>query len=189
VIAATTLGNIVKQRRDVQQFGIGEIGHQPRAQRILVRVLRLGEASQVANHHQDVLVYGVDVVQVVLHLPDDSTERRQVAAQYAVLVHAPQLVRDAAGLAQDGEKPGTVGRVAPEGRVDLSAMLPQGAQRGRRHALKLRALLKQKEAVEDRSRTPAEACLFFEIEQLVDGLEPSLPPGTGGRAGSGAGLR
>ena len=63
-----------------------------------MRVLRLGEAAQIADHHQDVLVDGVDVEQVVLHLADDAAEHRQIAAQDAVLVHPPQLVRDAARL-------------------------------------------------------------------------------------------
>ena len=49
-----------------------EVGDQPRAERILVRVLRLGEAAQVADHHQDVLVDRVDVEEVVLHLADDA---------------------------------------------------------------------------------------------------------------------
>ena len=41
-----------------------------------VRVLRLGEAAQVADHHEDVLVHGVDVEEVVLHLTDDAAEHR-----------------------------------------------------------------------------------------------------------------
>ena len=88
----------------IEQLGIREIGDQPRAQRVLVRVLRLGEAPQVADHHQDVLVDRVDVIQIVLHLADDAAERGQVAAEDAVLVHPPQLMRDAARLAQNREE-------------------------------------------------------------------------------------
>jgi hypothetical protein len=42
------------------------------AERVLVRVLGDEEAAHVAQHHQDVLVHGVDVEQVVLHAPDDA---------------------------------------------------------------------------------------------------------------------
>ena len=129
MIAAAALGDVVEEPGDVQHLGPREVGHQARAQRIFVRVLRLGEAPQVADHHQDVLVDGVDVEEVVLHLADDAAERRQVAAEHAVLVHAPQLVRDAARLAQDLHEARAVRRVAAERGVDAIAVAPQRAQR------------------------------------------------------------
>ena len=100
MIAAATLGDIVKQTRQIQHFLALEVGDQPRAQRVLVRMLRLGEAPQVAHHHQDVLVDRVDVEQVVLHLADDASERRQVLAEHVVQIHPPQRVREAARLAE-----------------------------------------------------------------------------------------
>ena len=102
VVAAAPLGDVVEQRGDDQYLRPREVGDQARTQRIFVRVLRLHEAAQVADHHQDVLVDRVDVEQVVLHLSDDAPEHRQVAAEDSVLVHAAQLVRHAARLAQDG---------------------------------------------------------------------------------------
>ena len=81
VVAAAALGDVVEQPGEVEHLLALEVGDQPRAQRILVRVLRLGEAAQVADHHQDVLVDRVDVEQVVLHLADDAAERRQVAGR------------------------------------------------------------------------------------------------------------
>ena len=101
MVAAAALGDVVEQPGEVEHFPALEVGDEPRAQRILVRVLRLGEAAQVADHHQDVLVDRVDVEEVVLHLADDAAERRQVAAEDAVQVHPAQLVRDAARLAED----------------------------------------------------------------------------------------
>ena len=77
-----------------------------------MRVLRLGEAAQVADHHQDVLVDRVDVEEVVLHLADDAPERREVVAEDAVQVHPPQLVREAARLAEDLHEARAVARVA-----------------------------------------------------------------------------
>ena len=78
VIAAAALGDVVEQPGEVEHFLALEVGDEPRAQRVLVRVLRLAEAAQVADHHQDVLVDRVDVEEVVLHLADDAAERRQV---------------------------------------------------------------------------------------------------------------
>ena len=101
MVAAAALGDIVEQRGDIQQPGLREIGHQLAAERIFVRMLAHGEAAHVAHHHQDVLVDRVDVEQVVLHLADDAAEVRQVAAQDAGLVHAPQRVRDALRRLQD----------------------------------------------------------------------------------------
>ena len=101
MVAAAALGDVVVERRDVQQPAPLEAAHQLAAERELVRELRHGEAPQVAQHHQDVLVDGVDVEQVVLHLADDAAELGQVAAEDAVLVHAAELVHDAARLLQD----------------------------------------------------------------------------------------
>ena len=76
VVATARLGDIVEQRREVEHLRPREVGDQPRAQRVFVRVLRFGEAPQIAHHHQDVFVDGIDVIQVVLHLPYDAAERR-----------------------------------------------------------------------------------------------------------------
>ncbi len=104
MVAAASLGDVVEQCREVQHLPALEIGDQPGAQRILVRVLRLGEAAQVPDHHQDVLVHRVDVEEVVLHLADDAAERRHHVAEDAVEVHPAQLVRDPARLAQHLEE-------------------------------------------------------------------------------------
>ncbi len=79
VISSAALGDVVKEPGDVEHFRPREVRDKARAQWIFVRVLGFGEASQVANHHQDVLVYGVDVKQIVLHLAYDAAEHRQVA--------------------------------------------------------------------------------------------------------------
>ncbi len=171
MIAAAALGDIVKQSGEIEHFRPREVGDQPRAQRIFVRVLGLGEAAQIADHHQDVLVDGVDVEQVVLHLADDASEHRQIAAENAVLVHPPQLVRDAARLAQDLDEARAIGRVAAKCGIDAIAVAPQRAQRARRHALELRMLLQREEAVEYRGRPAGEQLLVDDVEQLVDGLK------------------
>jgi hypothetical protein len=49
-----------------------------------------GETAQAAQHLQDMLINRVDVKQVVLHLPDDTSEIGQITTQDAELVHAPK---------------------------------------------------------------------------------------------------
>ena len=60
----------------------------------------------------------------MLHLTDDAAEGRQVAAKNPILVHAPQLVRNAAGLTQDGDEARAIGRIAAKARVDAMAVAP-----------------------------------------------------------------
>jgi hypothetical protein len=101
MVAAASLGDVVVERRDVEEPAALESRHELGAQRELVRELGHGEAAQVAHHHQDVLIHRVDVEEVVLHLPDDTAELGQVAPEDAVLVHAAKLVHDPARLLQD----------------------------------------------------------------------------------------
>ena len=117
MVAAAPLGDVVVERGHVEQPAALEARHQLGAQRELVRELGHGEAPQVAHHHQDVLVHRVDVEQVVLHLPDDAAELRQVAPEDAVLVHAAELVHDAARLLQDVQEEQPRHRVLPEVRI------------------------------------------------------------------------
>ena len=132
VVTTAPLGDVVEQRGDNQNLRPRKVGDQARTQRIFMRVLRLHEAAQVADHHQYVLVDRVHVEQVVLHLSDDPPENRQVAAEDSVLVHASQLMRHAARLAQDVEEAGAVDRVPAKRGIDAIAIAPQGAQQAAR---------------------------------------------------------
>ena len=114
MIAAAAFRDVVEQPGEIEHFAPLEIGHQPRARRIFVRMLCLGEAAQVADHHQDVLVDRVDVEQVVLHLPDDAPEHRQVLAEDAEQVHPAQLVQQSQADAEHLDEPRAVGGIAPE---------------------------------------------------------------------------
>ena len=136
-----------------------------------MRVLGFGEAAQVANHHQDVFVDGVDMEKIVLHLADDTTEHRQIPPEDPILIHAPQLVGHAARLAKDGHESRAVLGVAPERGVDTVAVTPQRAQHVRRHALELRMHLQCEKAVENRRRALAEKIVVVEVQQLVDRLK------------------
>ena len=171
MVAAPALREVVKQPGEEQHLAPLEVRHQARAQRVLVRVLRLGEPAQVADHHQDVLVDRVHVEQVVLHLPDDAAERRQVVPEDVVEVHAPQLVDDAAGRAEELDEALPVRRVLAERGVDAVAVAPQRAQRPRRHAGQLAVALHEQEGVEHRAGPPREHALVANVQELVDRLE------------------
>ena len=107
-----------------------EVGHQAAAQRELVRELGLGEAPQVADHHQDVLVDRVDVVEVVLHLADDAPEGGQVARRGRRSGScAAARACSAARLAEQRHEARAIRRVAAERRVDACRAAPQRAQR------------------------------------------------------------
>ena len=167
MVAAAAFRDVVVQGGDEQQPAALEAAHQLGAERELMRQLGHREAAQVAHHHQDVLVDGVDVEQVVLHLADDAAELRQVAPEDAVLVHAPELVHDPARLLQDLQEEQLRGGVAPERRADQGAGAPQRPQRRRRHAAQLLVLHHEQERLENRRRVALEERLVDDFQQLA----------------------
>ncbi len=171
MVAAAPLGDVVEQRGDVEQPAALEAAHELAAERKFVREVRHREAPQVSQHHEDVLVHRVDVVEVVLHLPDDAPEFGQVGAQHVVLVHASELVHDAARLLQDVQEQQPRHRVAPEARVEPAARAPQRAQRGSAHAAQVAVLLHEQEALEDGARLALEQILAARLEQRATRLE------------------
>ena len=171
VVAAAALGDVVEKAGDVEELATLEVRHEPRAQRILVRVLRFREAAQVADHHQDVLVHGVHVEEVVLHLADDAAEHRQVLAQHAVEVHPAQVVQQAPLEAEHGEESFAVRGIVAEGAVDQVTVVPQRAQRACRHALQLALPLQHQERVQHGGRALDEELRVAHVEELVDALE------------------
>src|SRR4030095_9290875 len=138
MVAAATLGDIVEQAGEVENLPAREVGNEPRAERIFVRMLRLGETAQVADDHQNVLVHRIHVEEVMLHLADNAAKSGKLIAENAVLVHPPQLVRLAARLAEDLQEALPVGWIAEATRVEWSMGFPQRTQRAGRHSLELR---------------------------------------------------
>ena len=152
VVAAAALGHVVEEGGDVEDPRRVELRRQLRAEGVLVRVLGDEEAPHVAQHHQDVLVHGVDVEQVVLHAADDAAEHPEVAPQHRGLVHEPQHVGDALRLAQDLHEALAIGRVVPEVRAHHVAGVVQRAQRACRQALDARCALVDEEGAQDGGR-------------------------------------
>ena len=134
VIAAASLGDVVEQRGDIQQPGFVEAAHQPRAERVFVGKVSHGETPQVAHDLQDVLIDGVGMEQVVLHLPDDAAEGRQVVAENVVLVHPPEFMDQAALFLEQGHEQPRCRRRAPQRGTGELARSPERAQGACRHA-------------------------------------------------------
>jgi hypothetical protein len=114
-----------------------------------VRVVGDEEAAHVAQHHQDVLVHGVDVKQVVLHLANDMAKHPEVAPKHRGLVHQPHRMGDALRLLQDLQKGGAVHRVGPEGGIHHRARVVEGAQRAGRQAFDTHRGLVEQEGFQD----------------------------------------
>src|SRR4029453_11578451 len=168
MVAAATLGDIVEQAGEVENLPAREVGNEPRAERILVRMLRLGETAQVADDHQNVLVHRVHVEEVMLHLADNAAESGKVIAENAVLVHPPQLVRLTARLAENLQEALPVSRIAAEPCVDAIVVSPKRTQGPCRHSLELGMPLHREKGVEHRFRPALEQRFVTNIEQLVD---------------------
>ena len=75
------------------------------------------------------------------------------------------------GCCSSGQESRAVARIAPERGVDALARAPQGAQRLGRHALELRVLLHDQEALQDRGGIALEQIGAARIEQLADARE------------------
>jgi hypothetical protein len=164
VITAAALADVVEESREIQHFLALEIGDEARAQRVLVRVLRLAEAPQVADHHERVLVHGVDVEEIVLHLAHDAPERGQVVAEHVVQIHPAKLVRQAPRLAEHLHEPRAIEGIGAKARVDAMPVAPQRAQRARRHALEFGVSLHRDERVEHGARAAHEQRLVGDVE-------------------------
>src|SRR3954470_19271320 len=81
MIAAAAFRDVMEQSGKVEKLGPLEIAHQAACKRKLMRELRHREAPQIAHDVEDVLVDGVDVIQIVLHLADDAPECWNVAPE------------------------------------------------------------------------------------------------------------
>ena len=142
--------------------------------RELVVVLRHRQAPQIADDEQRVRIDRVGVEQVVLHAADDAAERRNVAAEHAVQVHAPQLVRDADRRAQDLEEQAVIARMLAELLVDQPQVPRQLADGRGAHAADLRVLLDDDEQLEQRRRIAVEDVVAGDLEVVVADLEARI---------------
>ena len=94
---------------------------------------------------QRVGVHGIDVEQVVLHLPDDTAEFRQIAPQNAVAVHAAQIAVHAFAATQQFDEQAGVADIAAKIVIDQVAVVTQQANAVGAHATDFRVLGHQHE--------------------------------------------
>src|SRR5690606_18881354 len=85
--------NVMEQGSQIEQVRRIERGKQPAAERELMVELAEGKAPQVTQHVQYVFIDRIDMKQVMLHLPDDTAEGRDIPAQNTVAIHQPESVR------------------------------------------------------------------------------------------------
>ena len=177
MIAAATLGDVVEDGREIRELRLRQRLHDARQLRELVVVLRHRQAPQVADDEQRVRVDGVGMEQVVLHAADDAAERRNVAAEHAVQVHAPQLVRHAGRRAQDVEEQAVIARMLAELFVDQPQVPRQlsGSSRARTPRDR-RVLLEDDEQLEQRGRVAVEDVVVRDLEVVVADLEARIRP-------------
>jgi hypothetical protein len=72
------------------------------------------KTPQITDNEQGVFVDRVCMKEVVLHAPDNATERRNVKAQDPVKVHAPEFVCNARRFAQDGKEQAVIAGILSE---------------------------------------------------------------------------
>ena len=112
-------------------------------------VLRHEETANITQHHQDVLVHGVHVEQVVLHLTHDAPEHPQVAAQHRGLVHLPQGMGLTLRGLQNLHEGGAVDGVAAKSAVHQVAGVVQRPQRAGRQPFGRALGLEGEEGLQD----------------------------------------
>ena len=130
VVAPPTLGDVVEESRQVEELQLGDAPGDGAAQWELGVVLRDGEATQVAQQGEGVLIHGVDMEEVVLHTPHDVGEGRDIGRQHPVAVHASQGMGEPGRGAQDLHEEAAGAQIRPEAVVDALAVLadePDGA--------------------------------------------------------------
>lgn len=128
VIAATAFGDVVQQGGGVEDMwswiglhdGAG-FGH-------FVAVGFDGETAHIADDGQDVVVYGVNMEEVVLEQAGDFSPCGEIAAKYAVEVEKTEGLGEAGAVFEELDKAAAVFRVLGETGVDFSCGRPPCTQ-------------------------------------------------------------
>ena len=95
MVTTPALGNIMEQSCGVEDEWLVPTGCQLRAKRVFVCMIGYKETSHISQDHQDVLVNGVNVKQVVLHLTHNVSKYPQIASQNRRLIHQAKGMCDA----------------------------------------------------------------------------------------------
>ena len=156
MVAAAPFGDVVKQGGQIQHGFALESVHQGAGKRQLVAVRFQSQPAHIAHHHQDVVVHGVNVEQVVLQQADDFVPLGQVMRKRAVEVEEAQQVGEPAAVAEEAHEAAAVGRIGIKTGVGFLHRLPPGAQGFGGEAGEVAVLLPQLQHFENMLRLAAE---------------------------------
>ena len=161
----------MKQRCQIDDFGLRQLLHDARQLRQLMVVARQGKTPQVADDEERVRIDRISVKEVVLHAPDDASEGRDVASKHAIVIHAAQLVGDARAGAQHLEKEPVMARILAELLIDQPQIARHAAHGRGAHAFDLRVLLQDREQLQQRRRSSHEDIFAGRLERAVTHLK------------------
>ena len=131
MVAATSFGDVMKQRAGKQNPRLVPTCGKLRTEWVFMRMLGHEKSARITQHHQNMLVHRVDVKQVMLHLPHDAAERPKVAAKHRGLVHQAHGVRDANWRLQNTQKHGPVHGVLAKFCIHQTACVVERTQGAR----------------------------------------------------------
>lgn len=159
---------------DVDQLGLGQLLDEFAGQRILLGHAWLGQLAQVLDNVERVRIDGIDVEQVVLHLPDDVAEFGQVASEDAVAVHTAKVAVNAFLALEQLDEQAGVAQVLAKHVVDQVAMVAQQADGVGAYALDIRMLGEQHEGFQDGERRALEDRRVADFQIAVAYLEAAV---------------
>ena len=111
VVAAAPFGDVVKEGGQIEDVLRLEAVHQRGGKRQLVAVGVHRQPPHIAQHHQNMVVDGIDVEQIVLQQADNFAPSGQIAAEYAVEIEETGDVGQPAALFEKADKTLAVDRV------------------------------------------------------------------------------
>ena len=128
VIAATAFGDVVQQGGGVEDVWSWVSLHDGAGLGHFVAVGFDGEAAHIADDGQDVVVYGVNMEEVVLEQAGDFFPCGEIAAQYAVEVEKTEGLGKAGAVFEELDEAAAVFWILGETGVDFPCGRPPCAQ-------------------------------------------------------------
>ena len=130
-----------------------------------------GEALQLLQHTDGVLIDGVGVEQIELHLSDDMSPQRRVGPEHAVAVHRQQRALDRARMAQNRHKKLARFRNLTQRLFEMTTRVAQLAQRGGVDAANVFIAHHHVEHAQDRLRFALEQRFVAQVDQVAAQLK------------------
>ena len=107
------------------------------------------KTPDIAQHHHDVLIDGVDMKQVMLHLTHNVSEHPQISTQYRGLIHQPEDMCDALALLQNFQKCFAIDGITSELGIHHVANVVERAKRFGGQTFNAMGLLKKQKGFKD----------------------------------------